>query len=150
MGSVQKYFLPPGAGYPSYVTGNNDTIKYYVIFETPPQCFFLAVPLHMEGCKYISAPPNLDPLNHGQRKKGLILHSTYIPDRQIIAPEEVLNKCGCKTECKSAMSTNVKLNVGLSCTEFCKCKSEGSCAIPFNAQHETNESDESCFESFDE
>ena len=27
-----------------------------------------------------SAPPSLDPPNHGWRKKGLILHQTYIPD----------------------------------------------------------------------
>ena len=93
-------------------------------------------------------PPILDPLNHEWRKKGSILHSTYIPDGQLIAPEEVLNliKCGCKTECKSAMcSSNV---AGLSCTEFCNCK--GNCANHFNVQHETSESDESCFESFDE
>ena len=30
------------------------------------------------------------------------------------------------------------------------CKAEGNCPNPFNVQHETGESDESCFESFDE
>ena len=40
-------------------------------------------------------------------KKASILHPTYIPDGQLIVPEEVLNliKCVSKTECKSAMRT---------------------------------------------
>jgi len=33
---------------------------------------------------------------------------------------------------------------------YCKCKNEGNCTSPFNAQQETSESDESCFESFAE
>jgi len=40
VGGVQKYFLLPGAGYPGNASGNNDVIKYYVIFATPPPMFF--------------------------------------------------------------------------------------------------------------